>query len=106
MILKKFVIAPFCVAAAMFVAGATVAEAGWQRSSGGVGPRGGTWHSSGSGSCAYGSCASHQSYTGPRGNTVNRYGSTSCSGGTCNHSATYSGPYGGSVTRNSSVTRN
>jgi hypothetical protein len=104
MILKKSALAPFCIAAALIAGGASVAEAGWQRSSGGTGPRGNSWHSSGSGSCANGSCASSQSFTGPRG-TSSRTGSTSCYGGTCNHSATVTGPYGNSVTRNSSISR-
>lgn len=91
---------------AILVAGATVAEAGWKRSGGGVGPRGGTFSSSGSGSCAGGACASTGSYTGPAGNTVVRNSSGSCSGGVCTRNGTLTGPNGNSAVRSGSISRN
>jgi hypothetical protein len=104
MTVRKSALASLSLVAALFVFQASAANA-WTRSAGGVGPRGGTWHSSGSGSCAGGSCSSSQSATGPAGRTISRQGSTSCSGGTCNHSATVTGPNGGTATRASTVTR-
>lgn len=103
--LMKSAYAPLCLAAALVVVGASFAEAGWSRSSGGTGPRGRTWSSTGSGSCAGGTCSSSQTRTGPNGGTVTRSGSTSCSGGTCEHSATRTGPNGGTATRSGSITR-
>jgi hypothetical protein len=104
MTMRKSAFASLSLVAVLFVAQASAANA-WTRVGGGVGPRGGTWHSSGAGSCAGGSCSSNQSFTGPAGRTVTRAGSTSCAGGTCNHSATITGPNGGMVTRNSTVSR-
>ena len=105
MTMRKSALASLSLVAALVVFQASAANA-WTRSGGGVGPRGGTWHSSGSGSCAGGSCSSSQSFTGPAGRTTARQGSTTCAGDTCNHSATITGPNGGTVTRNSTITRN
>jgi hypothetical protein len=102
---KKSHAAPITLALAFLLAGASMAEAGWSRKGSGVGPRGGTWSSTGSGSCAGGSCASTQTFTGPAGGTTTRHGSTTCSGGTCNHSATVTGPNGNGYTRSGSFAR-
>lgn len=92
------------VAVVLAISGAAEARS-WQRSAHAVGPYGGQWSRYGSGSCAGGSCSSHQSWTGPRGNTVTRTGQTNCGGGWCDHSATYTGPRGGTVTRTGSFSR-
>jgi hypothetical protein len=92
------------LAACSFAATSTLAEAGWARSGGGMGPHGRTWNSTGSGACGGGSCSSHQEFVGPNGGVTTRNGSTSCAGGTCNHSATVTGPDGRSATRNTSWT--
>lgn len=99
---------PATLAAALVlaIASTTAAEAGWKRNSTTVGPNGGVWSSTGSGSCSGGSCASNQTWTGPGGNTVTRNGSTSCANGSCSGTATYTGPGGRTVTRNRSITRN
>jgi hypothetical protein len=90
----------FALATALVLASVSAAEArSWQRSAGATGPYGGHWSSSGSGSCAGGSCSSNQSWTGPGGNTVVRSGQTTCSGGSCQGSATYTGPGGATVSR-------
>jgi hypothetical protein len=90
----------FALATALILTGVSAAEArSWQRTAGATGPYGGHWSSSGSGSCAGGSCSSNQSWTGPGGNTVTRSGTTTCSGGSCQGSATYTGPSGNTVTR-------
>jgi hypothetical protein len=91
--------------AASLAASPALAEGGWARSGGGVGPYGRTWNSSGSGNCAGGSCASNQVFVGPNGGVTSRAGATTCAGGTCNHSATVTGPRGGTRTRNSTWTR-
>lgn len=79
---------------AMMLAGASVAEAQFSRSGGGTGPRGGTWSSSGSGSCYGGSCSSQGSYryTSPAGKTysANRRSGTTCGGGSCTRNSTWS----------------
>lgn len=105
MIMRKTALASLSLVAALVVCQASAANA-WTRSGGGVGPRGGSWHSSGAGSCAGRSCSSSQSFTGPAGRTTTRQGSTSCAGGSCSHSATITGPNGGSVTRSSTISRN
>ncbi|MEL6375253.1 MAG: hypothetical protein AAFR04_14955 [Pseudomonadota bacterium] len=88
------------VAAALFFASVLSAQAqGWDRSVSGVGPNGGTWSKSASGSCAGGVCSSNQRYTGPRGNSFTRSGTSSCAGGVCSGTATYTGPRGRSFTR-------
>jgi hypothetical protein len=104
MIMRKSVFASLSLVAVLFVAPISAANA-WTRVGGGVGPRGGTWHSSGAGSCAGGSCSSSQSFTGPAGRTISRSGNTSCAGGVCNHSATITGPNDGTVTRSSTLSR-
>lgn len=96
-------LAPFAVATAMMVAGASTADA-YSRSSSSAGPAGISRGSSGSGSCSGGRCASQQSYTSPRG-TGTRSGTTSCAGGTCAGSATYTGAGGRTATRNRSFSR-
>jgi hypothetical protein len=93
------------LATCALAASTALAEAGWVRSGGGVGPHGRTWSSSGSGNCAGGSCASHGTFIGPYGGVTTRSGETTCAGGTCNHSATITGPNGGVVTRNSTFSR-
>jgi hypothetical protein len=105
MTLRKPTIASLSIVAALFVAQTSAANA-WTRAGGGVGPRGGTWHSAGSGSCAGGSCSSQQSFTGPAGRAYSRQGSTTCAGATCNSSATFTGPNGGAVTRSGTISRN
>jgi hypothetical protein len=92
------------IAAALFVAGVSAADA-WTRSATTVGPRGGVWHSAGSGSCAGGTCSSRQTLTGPNGGAYTRQGTTTCAGGSCNRSATFTGPNGGAVTRSGTSTR-
>ena len=95
------------IATAVLFAGAVVTDANaYSRSARTVGPNGGVWSSTGSGSCSNGSCASSQRATGPAGNSVTRQGSTQCSGGSCNGTATYTGPRGESATRTRSVSRN
>jgi hypothetical protein len=97
----------FAAAAALMLAGATAADAqGWSRNSSTTGPNGGKWSSSGSGSCAGGTCSSSQKATGPHGNSVTRNGATSCANGKCSGTATYSGPRGNTATRTRSITRN
>jgi hypothetical protein len=94
----------FALATALVLTTVSAAEArSWQRSAGATGPYGGHWSSSGSGSCAGGSCSSNQSWTGPGGNTVTRSGQTTCSGGSCQGSATYTGPGGATVSRTRSL---
>jgi hypothetical protein len=105
MTMRKTTFTSLSIIAVLFVAQASAANA-WTRGGGGVGPGGGTWHSTGSGSCAGGSCSSQQSFTGPAGRTYSRQGSTSCAGGTCNSSATVTGPNGGTVTRSGTISRN
>ena len=105
MTMRKSIFASLSIVAVLCIAQVSAANA-WTRVGGGVGPRGGTWHSSGSGSCAGGSCSSQQSFTGPAGRTYTRQGSTSCAGGTCNSSATLTGPNGGTVTRSGTISRN
>ncbi|MGJ4951748.1 hypothetical protein [Bradyrhizobium sp. HKCCYLS20291] len=99
-------IAAVAISAMVTALGSSGAQA-WSRSGGGVGPRGGTWSSSASGSCAGGSCSrSHGgTYTGPRGGVVTNTGQTSCAGGTCTHTGTTTGPYGGTINRSSTFTR-
>ncbi|WP_240535739.1 hypothetical protein [Bradyrhizobium sp. STM 3809] len=92
------------IAAMVMALGSSGAQA-WTRSGGGVGPRGGTWSSSGSGGCAGGSCSHTGSFTGPRGGVVTNSGQTSCAGGTCTHTGTTTGPYGGTINRSSTFTR-
>ena len=103
--MRELTFTSLAFAAVLSVAQASAANA-WTRVGGGVGPRGGTWHSSGSGSCAGGSCNSQQSFTGPAGRTYTRQGSTNCTGGSCSSSATFTGPNGGTVTRSGTITRN
>jgi hypothetical protein len=105
MTMRKSTFASLSIVAVLFVAQASAANA-WTRAGGGVGPRGGTWRSTGSGSCAGGSCSSQQSFTGPAGRTYSRQGSTSCAGGTCNSNATVTGPNGGTATRSGTISRN
>jgi hypothetical protein len=105
MTMRKSIFASLSIVAVLCIAQVSAANA-WTRVGGGVGPRGGTWHSSGSGSCTGGSCNSHQSFTGPAGRTYARQGSTTCGGGICNSSATFTGPKGGTVTRSGTISRN
>lgn len=91
--------------ATAFAAAPALADGAWSRSSGGMGPYGRSWGSSGSGQCAGGSCTSHQQAYGPNGNTWTRSGSTSCAGGVCNRAATVTGPAGHTVNRNASWRR-
>jgi hypothetical protein len=100
----KTFVAPAALALVLMAAGASSADAGWVHSGGGTGPRGNTWSSTGSGSCAGGTCNSTQTFTGPRGTTT-RNGSTTCSGGTCTHTGTGTGPYGRGYNRSGTVTR-
>jgi hypothetical protein len=99
----KITLVPAILATVLMAAGTSSADA-WSRSGGGTGPRGNSWSSTGSGSCAGGTCSSGQTYTGPRGTTT-RNGSTSCSGGVCSHTGTVTGPNGNSATRSGTVTR-
>jgi hypothetical protein len=92
------------VAGMIMAAGASSAQA-WTRAGGGVGPRGGTWSSHGSGGCAGGTCGHTSSFTGPRGNTYTNTGSTTCAGGSCTHTGTTTGPNGGTISRSSTITR-
>jgi hypothetical protein len=103
MALSKTYLATAALAVALMTAAASSADAGWVRSGSGTGPRGNSWSSTGSGSCAGGTCSSSQTFTGPRGTTT-RNGSTTCSGGTCNHTGTITGPNGGTINRSSTVT--
>jgi hypothetical protein len=103
MALSKTYLATATLAVALMTAAASSADAGWVRSGSGTGPRGNSWSSTGSGSCAGGTCSSSQTFTGPRGTTT-RNGSTTCSGGTCNHTGTITGPNGGTINRSSTVT--
>jgi hypothetical protein len=96
--MKKF--APFAIAAAVMILGASSAEAGWKRNKLVTGPNGGTIATVGTGSCANGSCSSTQSKTGPLGNTAVRSGTTSCDGqGNCTSGATLTGPAGKQIKR-------
>jgi hypothetical protein len=104
--MKRNLPGTLALATAALIATSALAEAGWVRSGGGVGPHGRTWSSSGSGSCGGGSCSSNQAFVGPNGGVTTRSGSTSCAGGTCNHSATVTGPNGHTATRDTSWTRN
>jgi hypothetical protein len=104
MTMRKSALASLSLLSLLFVAQAPAANA-WTRSVTAVGPRGGVYHATGSGSCAGGSCSSSRVATGPRGGTVTRSRSTSCADGTCNHSATVTGPNGGTVSRSTTVSR-
>jgi len=104
LVLVKTYFGTAALAITLMAVGASSADAGWVRSGSGTGPRGNAWSSTGTGSCAGGTCGSTQTFTGPRGTTT-RNGSTTCSGGTCSHTGTVTGPYGGSVTRGGTATR-
>jgi hypothetical protein len=98
--------ATLTLATSMLFGAAMVSNAeAWTRSSASTGPKGGTYSSSGAGSCSGGRCASSQAVTGRRGNTVTRNGSTSCGGGSCTGTATYTGPAGNTATRTRSFSR-
>ena len=93
------------LAACSLVAASDLAEAGWARSGGGVGPYGRAWSSSAHGGCAGRSCSSHSTVTGPRGGVTARSRSTTCAGDTSNRAVTVTGPRGGTRMRNSTWTR-
>lgn len=97
--------ASLSLAAALLMAGVNASEAGWSRQGSGTGPRGGTFSSSGSGSCSGRTCSSNQAFVGPNGGVTTRSGSKSCSGGSCSSNAVVTGPAGRSATRSGTITR-
>jgi hypothetical protein len=73
----------------------------YTRTGGGTGPNGNSWLSSGSGSCANGSCSSQQTLTGPAGNQATRKNGLQCAYGACKTSHKITGFGGGTLTRGS-----
>jgi len=96
-------IAISALAVALSIGAAAEANA-WTRSGSFTGPRGAT-SSSGSGSCANGSCSAQRGGTGPKGNSWSHSGSGSCSGGTCSWGGQATGPRGNSYNYSASVSR-
>jgi len=93
------------IAAAVLAVSGASASADWQRKVETVGPNGGVWTKHNSGSCAGGTCRSHQTWTGPAGRTWSREGRTTCGGGRCDGRAVWTGPRGRTWERRRSFRR-